>query len=693
MQPQIQPPGNEVRGGCCGNAWLQGPHLLRTSGEVLLPERAGRYARELGLPGGADRLAVTAPGLKQLALALADRRETCLVHRADRALLARGIKIHDGATTSGIPFERCGAILHRVAGARTQQEVGKVVLVVRQRGNQLAPQSGMELHGPAGEHGLGNTRLREHPRIHLPHGHNLLVPATVGHHERAAVGLLEELRALKVVREAVQHELGGRVVEVAQLLAHVAAKAQDEQALVGAVVHSDHGQEVARVLVAVDRGAEPALEALVPHADAIHAHVDGLVARSELDVVAADEERHGKAVRADGGGGDAAEPPRAVRTRDLDVLALVSADVEQARNVVVALHLGVNSRGVYKRDVLELARGMLEREHRPVEERISVRSARERQQVERADEALGDDAHVVVHHEDVREGALDLGGGHHAARETAGSAHVGVRQNGDEVVGERIDVERATVIHDEHMEITHDGRTLGTNGLLDEVDVGRDVGFLLEGGGGDGEAHLVDLGRIDLAGPPGASDGDGVAAGGLDGESDKVHVIRRDRDVQDGRSLQGARELVRADDRAFGIGPGGLGIGVDRSGGGNALDAQVAGACEFDVEHGIPYARVTAPLPYRQAVEVREEVNGCAADEGTGLRVDGRRAGGRAIVELRMLCSVIVDIQQNVLKLEGNGHVGSPLWWIRAVSAGTKSWFILARARASHPGGTEDGTE
>jgi hypothetical protein len=27
-----------------------------------------------------------------------------------------------------------------------------------------------------------------------------------------------------------------------------------------------------------------------------------------------------------------------------------------------------------------------------------------------------------------------------------------------------------------------------------------------------------------------------------------------------------------------------------------------------------------------------------------------------------MLCSVIVDMQQNVLKLEGNGHVGSPLW-------------------------------
>lgn len=119
---------------------------------------------------------------------------------------------------------------------------------------------------------------------------------------------------------------------------------------------------------------------------------------------------------------------------------------------------------------------------------------------------------------------------------------------------------------------------------------------------------------------------------------------------------------MRADDRAFGIGPGGLGIGVDRSGGGNALDAQVAGACEFDVEHRVSYARVTTPLPYRQAIEVREEVNGCRAGKGTGLRVDGCRAGGRAIVELRMLCGVIVDMQQNVLKLEGNGHVGSPLW-------------------------------
>ena len=114
----------------------------------------------------------------------------------------------------------------------------------------------------------------------------------------------------------------------------------------------------------------------MPHADAVHAHVDRLVARSELDVVAADEERHGKAVRADGGGGDAAEPPRAVRARDLDVLALVGADVEQARDVVVALHLSVDSRGVDKGDVLELARGMLEREHRPVEERVAVRPAR-----------------------------------------------------------------------------------------------------------------------------------------------------------------------------------------------------------------------------------------------------------------------------------------------------------------------------
>ena len=208
---------------------------------------------------------------------------------------------------------------------------------------------------------LGHASGGKNLGVHLGDGHDLLVACAVGLHERRAVRRGEEARTLEVVRKAVEEQLGSSVVQVAKVDANASLEPHEEVVLARAVVHGDHHEEVPSVLVAVHGGAEPSLEALVPDADASHGHIRRLVAHAELDVVTAHEEGQRQSVLADDGQGDAGEPPGAIGMVDLDVRALVLDDVGKVVDVEVLLDPPVDRGLVHVGDVLELARGFLER--------------------------------------------------------------------------------------------------------------------------------------------------------------------------------------------------------------------------------------------------------------------------------------------------------------------------------------------
>lgn len=579
-------------------------------------------------------------------LALADGAEARPIHVADGPLGARGVQEHDGPAAHRAALERRGPVLDHVAGTAAEQGTGQVVLVVGQRAPQLHEARGAELQARVGEHPVGHARRTQQRGVELLHGDELLVARAVGRHEGRPVEGLQVLGALEVVLEAVEQQLRGAVVEVAQVLAHAALQAHDEQRLGGAVVHRDHGEEVADVLVAVDRRAEAPLKALVPHADAAHGHVNGVVAHAELDVVATDEERHGQAVLLDGGHRDAAVPPGSVGAGHFHVDALVLDHVGEIADMQVPLDATVDARIDHVGHILELARGVLQREHGPVHEGAPIGALRERKQVVGADEALGHDTDVVVHDEDVRVLPRGLRRGHHAAGETARPADVGIGQHGHQVVGERLGVERAAVVHHEHVEAPEDGGTLGADPLLDEIDVRGDVGLLLERSGGEREPHRVHAGGIDLGVPMSPENRQALPRRGDEREADQVLGGAGDLDIQDGRVGRRSGDGMRRDRAAV------LRAGRD------ALDEQVSGARDLDMQAHRLDAGIPVPFARGQRVQVGEEVDRAGANERGGCGIEGRGIAPGAEVELRMPCGVFVHAQKDVGEFERRSHAG-----------------------------------
>ena len=525
-----------------------------------------------------------------------------------------------------------------MAGGLLKKGVWQKVLVVGQRLAQLAGKAdrvvrlGVDCVEVRGVEKLG---------VDVCERHEPVVELGVLAHEGAAVHLHEPLRAAQVVLDALEQQLGGAILEVAAAQHEVSPHAAHEQLRVHESVAGGHDEEVAHVLVAVHRGARASLEALVPHADAVHRHVGGVAAQAILHVVAANEHGQRKAPLADVRHRDAREPPGAVGVLHLDVLALVGNDLVEAIHVVVGLELGVLAAAKHVAHVLEQARGLLDGEHRAVHERIRVLVARKRQKVIGALDALGEHVNVIVHEDDVREGLLGVEGREHAAGKSARAAHVGVGNDGDELVGERLGIKGLAVVDDEHVEVVVNGAAILGDACAHELDVGDDVVLLLERRRGKGDAHrahavLVDARRVRARMKK-------RLPGRQELEGNEVHACGVNRGAYAGmRALLGLHgEAVELD--------GALGVcGRTR---GKALDDDLAGvAGELEGERDLVNAAVLCPLSGGAGVQEGHEVRGLANNEGPRRLVidEGRGAEG---VELVVTLEVVGGLEQDVREL------------------------------------------
>ena len=82
----------------------------------------------------------------------------------------------------------------------------------------------------------------------------------------------------------------------------------------------------------------------MPHANAIHGHVDRLIAHAKLNVVAANKERHGKTVLFDSLHRNAAIPPGSVSLVNLDVCTFVFEDIGQLANIQILFYATIGAR-------------------------------------------------------------------------------------------------------------------------------------------------------------------------------------------------------------------------------------------------------------------------------------------------------------------------------------------------------------
>ena len=293
--------------------------------------------------------------------------------------------------------------------------------------------------------------------------------------------------------------------------------------------------------------------------------------------------------------------------------------------------------------VLEEPLGLLDGKHGAVYEGVGILLVREGKEVVGALDALGEDVDVVVHEDDVGELGGGVHRGDHAAGKSSRAADVGVGDDGHEVIGEGLGVERRAVVDHEHVEGIVDGAIVRANGLTHELDVGDDVVLLLEGRRGERDAHRVDASLVDL-GVIGAGMEEGRARG-KKLERDEVHAraIERGADACDLARLGLDGDPVKLD----GV------LGVSLGAFGHALDDDLDGiAGELEPErHG---GNVTVLGPLRGGARVQEghEVSGLCEPERSRLLVvvEGARAEGvELIVSREMLRGLEKDVRELVL--------------------------------------------
>ena len=405
------------------------------------------------------------------------------------------------------------------------------MLVVRRGTPDLQPCGNANDQIDAGENILGHARAGKQLGIHLPHRRELFVKGRVFLHEGGAIGMHEELRTCQVVLKTLEQHLSGTVIHIAQILAHVALQTCDREALGSAVVHGGEHVEVARELIAIHRGAPAALKARMPHADTVHGHVHRIVSNTEFHIVAAHKQGKRQPVLANRGNGNAAVPPSSICLLDLDIGPLVRNHVGELVHAVIVLDFDVLAAA----DNARLARGILEREHGTVQERVFVTALRKGEEIEGAQNALGQDAHVVIHEKDVRKSALFLGRSHHATRKTASAADVGIGDDRDDAIRKSRSVERAAIVHDEHVEPRCDWLSFRRNGPLDEVDVGENEPLVVECRGGERQTDIVHLCLIDTREVMGANDLEARRLIGLQCETDQVLPRQINLDVESRR--------------------------------------------------------------------------------------------------------------------------------------------------------------
>ena len=411
-----------------------------------------------------------------------------------------------------------------------------------------------------------------------------------------------------------------------------------EVELAAFAVDGHHDREVAVVLIAIDRRFVAALEARVPHADAVHHHVGWVAARAVLDVVAAHEEGQRQTVLPHGAYRDAAEPPGTVGVGHLDVDLLVFGDVSQFPHVVLLLDRAVRRMVEDVGDVFVLQRRLFEREHRAVDERVLVVLVGKREQVERALEALGEDLHVVVHQQNVRVARGTVHGLHHAARKTARAAHVEVCQHGNAAVGKLRRIEGAAVIDHKQVEAARDGLVAAQDIALNRLDVGEDELLFAKRGRGNRQIDRADPLLIDHRVEVRAGHACLVLAHELEADERRRRI--RQLDIDDLRICSGCdlrERCLRGTERA--VLP-------------KLLEHDVAGGTgKLEVEPDVVDRGVLAPLRIGKGVEIRQKVDLAGEGKRTPITVGARHALA-AVEQLGVLHHEIIGGEQDVCKLE-----------------------------------------
>ena len=135
----------------------------------------------------------------------------------------------------------------------------------------------------------------------------------------------------------------------------------------------------------------------------------------------------------------------------------------------------------------------------------------------------------------MRKGVLFLGRSHHATRKTASAADVGIGDDRDDVIRKSRSVERAAIVHDEHVEPRCDWLSFRRNGPLDEVDVGENEPLVVECRGGERQTDIVHLCLIDTREVMGANDLEARRLIGLQCETDQVLPRQINLDVESRR--------------------------------------------------------------------------------------------------------------------------------------------------------------
>ena len=89
-----------------------------------------------------------------------------------------------------------------------------------------------------------------------------------------------------------------------------------------------------------------------------------------------------------------------------------------------------------------------------------------------------------------------LGRSHHATGETSGTARVGIREHGHDIIGKSVNVERTPIVDDKHVKIIGKRSTLSSNAIFNQGNVGDDVLLIFECSSAKGNANVIDSRRI-----------------------------------------------------------------------------------------------------------------------------------------------------------------------------------------------------
>lgn len=97
----------------------------------------------------------------------------------------------------------------------------------------------------------------------------------------------------------------------------------------------------------------------MPHANTIHGHIDRLIAYAKLNVVAADKERHGKAVLFDSFHRNTAIPPSSIGLINFNICAFIFEDVSQLADIQIIFYATISTGSRHIRDILKLTSRVL----------------------------------------------------------------------------------------------------------------------------------------------------------------------------------------------------------------------------------------------------------------------------------------------------------------------------------------------